>query len=36
MDEIIRTLPILAVAILMNIGAGLYYNIGTKDLSFDM
>lgn len=35
MDEIIKSLPILAVAILMNIGAGLYYNIGTKDLSFD-
>ena len=40
MDEIIRTLPILAVAILMNIGAGLYYNIRNQDLlvylSFDM
>lgn len=35
MAEIIRTLPILAVAILMNIGAGLYYNIGTKELDFD-
>lgn len=36
MDEIIKSLPILAVAIFMNIGAGLYYNIGTKELSFDV
>ena len=36
MNEIINLLPILTVAILMNIGAGLYYNIGTKDLTFDM
>lgn len=35
MDEIIKSLPILAVAILMNIGAGLYYNIGTQKLSFN-
>lgn len=36
MDEIIRLLPILAVAIMMNISAGLYYNIGTKSLSFNV
>lgn len=35
MNEIINLLPVLAVAIAMNIGAGLYYNIGTKQLSFD-
>lgn len=35
MNEILNLLPVLAVAIAMNIGAGLYYNIGTKQLSFD-
>lgn len=35
MKEILELLPILAIAIIMNIGAGLYYNIGTKKLSFD-
>ena len=34
MKEILNLLPVLAVAIAMNIGAGLYYNIGTKKLSF--
>ena len=35
MAEILKLLPVLAVAIAMNIGAGLYYNIGTKNLAFD-
>ncbi|WP_373266743.1 hypothetical protein [Hungatella hathewayi] len=35
MNEILNLLPVLAVAIAMNIGAGLYYNIGTKRLSFN-
>ena len=34
MAEILKLLPVLAVAITMNIGAGLCYNIGTKKLSF--
>lgn len=34
MAEILNLLPVLAVAIAMNIGAGLYYNIGTKNLKF--
>lgn len=34
MKEIIKLLPVLFVAIAMNIGAGLYYNIGTKKLNF--
>lgn len=35
MTEILKLLPVLAVAIAMNIGAGLYYSIGTKKLTFD-
>ena len=35
MKEILNLLPVLAVAIAMNIGAGLYYNIGTKNLTFN-
>ena len=35
MTEILNLLPVLAVAIAMNIGAGLYYNIGTKNLTFN-
>ena len=34
MTEIIKLLPILAIAISMNIVACLYYSIGTKELSF--
>ena len=34
MTEILNLLPVLAVAIAMNIGAGIYYNIGTKELAF--
>ena len=34
MTEIIKLLPILGIAISMNIAAGLYYSIGTKELSF--
>ena len=36
MKEILNLLPVLAVAIAMNIGAGLYYNIGTKKLTFNL
>ena len=35
MKEILNLLPVLAVAIAMNIGAGLYDNIGTKNLTFN-
>lgn len=35
MKEILNLLPVLGVAIAMNIGAGLYYNIGTKNLEFN-
>ena len=35
MKDIIDLLPILAVAIIMNIEAGLYYNIGKMKLRFD-
>lgn len=34
MNEIINLLPVLFIAILMNICGGLYYSIGTKNLSF--
>lgn len=35
MEEILKLLPVLCVAILMNIGTGLYYNIGKQKLSFN-
>lgn len=35
MKEVLNLLPILCIAILMNIGAGIYYNIGTKKLNFN-
>lgn len=35
MSEILNLLPVLAVAISMNIAAGLYYNIGTQKMTFD-
>ncbi len=35
MTEILKLLPVLTVAIAMNIGAGLYYSVGTKNLTFD-
>ena len=34
MAEIIKLLPVLAIAISMNIAAGMYYSIGTKELLF--
>ncbi len=34
MIEILNLLPVLAVAIAMNIGTGIYYNIGTKRIHF--
>lgn len=34
MKEILNLLPVLAVAIAMNIGAGIYYNVGTKKSNF--
>ncbi len=34
MEEILTLLPVLFVAIMMNIAAGIYYNIGTKKLCF--
>ena len=35
MNEILTLLPVLSVAILMNLGAGLYYSIGTKKTAFN-
>lgn len=35
MSEILNLLPVPAIAIIMNVAAGLYYNIGTKKLSFN-
>ena len=35
MKEILNLLPVLLVSIIMNISAGLYYNIGTKSLDFN-
>lgn len=36
MNQIIELLPVLAVAVLMNICAGIYYNIGTGKMKFSM
>ncbi len=36
MKEILNLLPVLFAAIAMNTAAGLYYNIGTQRLSFDL
>ena len=33
--EILHLLPVLAIAIAMNMGAGLYYNIGKQKLEFE-
>ncbi len=35
MKEILTLLPVLFVAAAMNIGAGIYYNVGTKNLNFN-
>lgn len=35
MKEILNLLPVLSVAVAMNVAAGMYYNIGTKKMSFD-
>ncbi len=35
MEEILTLLPVLFVAVAMNIGAGVYYNVGTKNLNFN-
>lgn len=35
MTEILNLMPILAIAIAMNIGAGLYYNIGKQKFNFN-
>ena len=34
MKAIIELIPVLAIAIVMNIAAGLYYNIGKKEIDF--
>lgn len=34
MKEIIELIPVLAIAIVMNMAAGLYYNIGKKEIAF--
>lgn len=35
MKEVLNLLPVLTVAIIMNIGAGLYYNIEKLNMKFD-
>ena len=35
MNEVLTLLPVLAVAIVMNIAAGIYYNVGTQDIEFN-
>lgn len=35
MQEVLNLLPVLAIAISMNIASGLYYNIGIQKLKFD-
>ncbi len=35
MNEVLTLLPVLAVAIIMNIAAGIYYNVGTQDIEFN-
>ncbi|MDE6208459.1 MAG: hypothetical protein K2M73_02160 [Lachnospiraceae bacterium] len=35
MKEILDLLPILFISASINIGVGLYYNVGTRNLSFD-
>lgn len=34
MNEVLTLLPVLAVAIVMNIAAGIYYNVGTQNIEF--
>lgn len=34
MNEILKQLPVLLTAILMNTGAGLYYRLGTQNVDF--
>lgn len=36
MQEIIKLMPILAIAIAMNIASGIYYNVGTKKTAFNL
>lgn len=35
MNEVLTLLPVLAVAIVMNIAAGIYYNVGTQNIEFN-
>lgn len=35
MEKILTLLLVLFVAVIMNIGAGVYYNVGTKNLNFN-
>lgn len=34
MQEIITLMPVLAIAIVMNIAGGIYYNVGSQNLTF--
>lgn len=36
MQEILKLLPVLAIAIAMNTAAGIYYNVGTNKMQFDL
>ena len=36
MEEILKLLPVLAVAIAMNTATGVYYNVGTNKMQFKL
>lgn len=36
MNEILKMLPVLFIAIIINIAAGIYYNIGNMHMAFDI
>lgn len=36
MKEIFNLLPVLFIAIILNVAAGIYYNIGNRNMGFDI
>ena len=36
METILNLLPVLAIAIVMNTATGIYYNVGTNKMQFDL
>lgn len=36
MEEILKLLPVLAIAIAMNTATGVYYNVGTNKMQFEL